>query len=440
MKIVCTLLLLLLVSMNLLAQNPIAQLKFEDAEKAFNAGDFAKALHYVEETEKLIGVTSRTLYLKIVAQDGLLVTDPSRGQALTGPLKTNVAQYLNALKSQPIDEKYRRVYAISKKWEGAGSKDFGTGSGDGPTPPASVSGDVLAALNAYHRAVWGLADAHSIRTVVMLQEIYREGQLISQIDVKRMAGQSCVEMTMPALAVKMVYRDRTGYTLVGGTYKVPMSPEMLESCREATTPGKLLPEWFDREAFSRAWLTRETFNGIVVDALVLADKTAYFDQETHLLIAQKGTDTSGRIVTTQYQDYRRVNGIQFPFTVVATAVGGTTAERTPEGAVRGARGEGAAAVRPSATGGIGGRRGRNKKQPKPGGVAALGLMRPVGGQQQTAQTNGLNAKTRVAGIKSFSGLTAQSPSPGGTSQAGSVTILKIKSLVINQPLADALFE
>lgn len=101
------------------SQNAVVLLKFEDAEKAFNDGDYKQTLELLAEVEKEAGVTSRTLYLRIVTENKLF----NNGQSLfdniveydrLDRLRTMSKQYLNALSDQGIDDKYREVYRISE--------------------------------------------------------------------------------------------------------------------------------------------------------------------------------------------------------------------------------------------------------------------------------------------------------------------------------------
>lgn len=117
-NIVCLALFLGLISFSCLAQDAIAELHFESAEKAFNAGDYKEALAKLDDTEKLTGPMSRTLYLRIVAQDKLadqLRESEESTAELLRELKSNVETYLEVMAAQGLDDRYREVYAIQEK-------------------------------------------------------------------------------------------------------------------------------------------------------------------------------------------------------------------------------------------------------------------------------------------------------------------------------------
>ena len=102
------------------SQNAMVQLQFEDAEKAFNTGDYEAVLHHLDEVEKQVGVTSKTLYLRVVAenqlfaQGGNLYEDEAQFTRLQ-QLRTHAGQYLKAMSAQGLDDKFREVYRINEQ-------------------------------------------------------------------------------------------------------------------------------------------------------------------------------------------------------------------------------------------------------------------------------------------------------------------------------------
>lgn len=110
---------LLLCSFSLFSQNAVADLHFESAEKAYNIGNYKEALAKLDQTEKLTGPMSKTLYLRIAAQDKLLkqsglYADEESFELLTD-LRDNAKIYLEAMADQGLDDRYREVFAISEQ-------------------------------------------------------------------------------------------------------------------------------------------------------------------------------------------------------------------------------------------------------------------------------------------------------------------------------------
>ncbi|MBW7869237.1 MAG: hypothetical protein H3C31_13050 [Brumimicrobium sp.] len=96
------------------SQNAMTMLKFEEAEKAFNKGNYTETLNRLDEVESATGVTSKTLYLRIVSQNQLWKNNLVNDTHLYEELKNNVNTYLNALKNEAIDDKFRLVYQINE--------------------------------------------------------------------------------------------------------------------------------------------------------------------------------------------------------------------------------------------------------------------------------------------------------------------------------------
>ncbi|UOK43907.1 MULTISPECIES: hypothetical protein [Flavobacterium] len=96
----------------------LADLKFEDAEAAFNNGDYNLTLKKVDEFEKALGnMTSKSLYLRVVSQDKLFnpgIYNENQYQFYNS-LISNVEKYLKSMESEGLDDKFREVYAISEK-------------------------------------------------------------------------------------------------------------------------------------------------------------------------------------------------------------------------------------------------------------------------------------------------------------------------------------
>lgn len=108
----------LLVSTPLTAQNTIAIIKYEEAEKAFYEEDYNLVLERLKETEEILGQTApKILHLRILAQHKLYELNPFESYEKLEVLKTNVTYYLNNYDIAGLEEKYRDVYDIQLKLE-----------------------------------------------------------------------------------------------------------------------------------------------------------------------------------------------------------------------------------------------------------------------------------------------------------------------------------
>lgn len=98
------------------AQNAVAELKFEEAEIAFNNRDFEQTIEKVNEFEKVLGgMTDKSLYLRIVSQKNLF--NPYSFYAdeeqynLYVSLDNNIKKYLKATEKNGLDDKFKEIYA-----------------------------------------------------------------------------------------------------------------------------------------------------------------------------------------------------------------------------------------------------------------------------------------------------------------------------------------
>ncbi|MBN8665070.1 MAG: PDZ domain-containing protein [Chitinophagales bacterium] len=97
-------------------QAAIARLKFEDAEEAFNKGDYTTTLSKLEDAEKLFGkINVPILHLRIVSQDKLL--QKKLDFSMLANLRKNCEQFLIDYETmEGIEEKYRQVYKIQESY------------------------------------------------------------------------------------------------------------------------------------------------------------------------------------------------------------------------------------------------------------------------------------------------------------------------------------
>jgi hypothetical protein len=104
------------------AQTSLAKLKFASAESAFNKGDYAQALGYLEETEQIFGqINSPVLHLRILCMNELLKSlgngfyRDENTMSLLIDLRNNCTLFMKRFENEPdIDSKYQEVYQINE--------------------------------------------------------------------------------------------------------------------------------------------------------------------------------------------------------------------------------------------------------------------------------------------------------------------------------------
>ncbi|SFC80840.1 Formylglycine-generating enzyme, required for sulfatase activity, contains SUMF1/FGE domain [Parapedobacter composti] len=98
------------------AQNTVAKLKYEDAEKAFYDGNYQNCISLLDETEKLLGQTApNILYLRIMAEGKIWEANPYESNEQVNKLQQLCKQYMQNYDIAGLENKYREVYDLSMK-------------------------------------------------------------------------------------------------------------------------------------------------------------------------------------------------------------------------------------------------------------------------------------------------------------------------------------
>jgi hypothetical protein len=314
--------------------NPIAQLKFEDAEKAFNAGQLQKALDYIQQTEELAGVTSKTLYLKIITQDKMLATAVGE-PGLKSTLKKNVQSYLKALEDQPIDDKYRTVYEISKRVDQYGTSAAyslnnnssgtvelpGSSSGQGIsahsfkiTGPSATSASAI--LQAYYKIASGNVAPETVRTVKIEKENSVNGQASSKVLLQKAVNKILSITEIGKIKSKLVFNDGIAY-IETGKRKISL-PNTAGYASQVSSPEALVKSLLliKAEGLDVAQAYAGVFEGQPVDILSKDNIQYLFNRNSHLLIGQEVLLTNGTRTVSQFLGYTNYSGLLMPATIV----------------------------------------------------------------------------------------------------------------------------
>lgn len=116
MKKLCLIWILTVIGFWAEAQSSIAKLNFEEAEEAYNKGDYTKALEKLELSEKNFGGPNLPIkYLRILSQDKLIrgISDAELIYIIKQHSKAFLIDYQE---EDGIEEKYREIYKISEKY------------------------------------------------------------------------------------------------------------------------------------------------------------------------------------------------------------------------------------------------------------------------------------------------------------------------------------
>lgn len=102
-----------LIWVNFYSQDNLARLKYEEAEEAFEKGNYAISFQKINETEAILkGSNPKTLYLKIVSQYNLFKEDYAYIKGLKKDCNLYLTKYGNR---DDIVDKYKEIYGISEE-------------------------------------------------------------------------------------------------------------------------------------------------------------------------------------------------------------------------------------------------------------------------------------------------------------------------------------
>ncbi len=142
----------------------VVRLKYEDAETAYNSGNYSLVLTKLNEVDKDLGKqTPKTLYLRIMAQYKSLNYDVYGNVPLLQALKKNVAQYVKVYGGQEaLADKLRDIYQIGEEL-----KQYS----DNPRTHAGIQAlkgmDTIVAVNEFTKAT-NEGDAEAMRNLAQI--------------------------------------------------------------------------------------------------------------------------------------------------------------------------------------------------------------------------------------------------------------------------------
>jgi|SRR5690554_7190386 len=293
------------------SQSNLAILKYEEAETAFAKADYAKTLSLVDEVEQLNGVTSSTLFLKIVTKDQIFSREikdglNESGKELLRKLRRFTGQYLKAMESQDLDDNFRTVYSISEKL-----KQY----------PEDVS-NALAVLERFYEAIGGRERARTVQTVVKSYETTSAGAgVVTSVRIfeKNAVGKCRWEMSGEGFTSLTVFNKRSNIAYnqidMAGGGQTKLNLEATEGVDRRTLDSEALVfgEMVQPEKYVEATVEERVQDGQQVYVLQGNQQIAVFSKDSGLLLHIVEQSVPNIEMTIHYKDYRSVNGLLFPF-------------------------------------------------------------------------------------------------------------------------------
>lgn len=256
MKQVCLLLIAAFSCVNVFSQAAIAKIKYEEAEEAFAAGDYAATVTKLDEAEGMLGQTNpRILYLRIMAQNKLRKTQGKVDLDMIRTLKKNCQDYLVKYETvEGIEDKYKEIYRVSESIKSfpTADKAFANLSKGLPADLDSIAlayykvKNFETALEWYKKAA-AKNDAYAITRV---GSAYCFGEGVKEDNVKAIAYfEKSAAMNEPAAMFHLGQAYRYGWGVSGDTAKWE---QWMKKCYETALPGAEKGNAYDMLIVGRA--------------------------------------------------------------------------------------------------------------------------------------------------------------------------------------------
>ncbi|MFC4720694.1 hypothetical protein ACFO5O_00055 [Geojedonia litorea] len=177
MKRIYSIGIILIITLNVQAQNTVAKFKFEDAEKAFYDNNFEDCIQLLTETEALLGQTApNILHLRILAEHKLLEQNPLHSFVLIENLRNHCNSYLQNYDIAGLEEKFRDVYEIQNTLGQYPSSKTAFDEKIAALEAAKIKNSVEAkkVIENYLEAIGGKDKIANVKTVFRSGEVFGE--------------------------------------------------------------------------------------------------------------------------------------------------------------------------------------------------------------------------------------------------------------------------
>ena len=177
--------------------------------------------------------------------------------------------------------------------------------------PTDVTAETV--MESYFKAIGGKEKLKEVNSIYMLAEAAFNGATLGLVSKTTTKNQSLIEVSFGGMtAQKVVFDGTKGYIMAQGQ-RMDYDEKQIEAAKAEAYP-------FAELRVSNPALEKvEPYEGGKAYAVKLNDKkTAFYDTETGLKVKEVTVqEQAGQkmTVTTNYSDYKEVNGIKFPFTI-----------------------------------------------------------------------------------------------------------------------------
>ncbi|MEE1963938.1 hypothetical protein V1387_14690 [Allomuricauda taeanensis] len=320
------------------AQETIAKFKYEDAEKAFVAGNYQECIDNLDEVEKLLGKTApNILHLKILAQHKLIEKKPLESFKKLQALHNDCATYLRDYDISGLEEKYRDVYEVQE-----GIKDYPKTLAEYTATLEKQKQEIKAIFEDYLNAIGGRQALGAVKSMFINGNKFINGHQ-SYFEEKHTATQVShatyfvQKRNKKKLMFKMVSTQDTTFIVDSEGQKTIYGSEGSNPIKNYLFPEMYLTDQLDNPDFEFD-LSKEE-NLITINIIYRNDEmgklyssSRSYDASTHLLksvttLSHPKTNTISASRSNGYSqiilaDYKRVEGIYRPFKKTVFIKGG----------------------------------------------------------------------------------------------------------------------
>lgn len=295
------------------SQGNIAILKFEEAEAAFAISDYTKTIRLIEEVEDLAGVTSGTLYLKIVAKDRIFNQTAKddlqeSDKKLLTELRRFTEQYLKAMENSDLNDNFRTVYNINEKL-----KQY-----------TNTLPDVATVLERFYEAIGGHERIRAVQTILKRYETTTITAGISttiKIVEKNAIAKCRWVATGDGYTSVTVFNKPSGIAynqidMLGGM-QTKLNLEVTEGMDRRTSDSEalILGDMVQPEKYLGATIDERVLEGEEVYLLYGDQQIAAFSKDSGLLRYVVEQSIPNIEMTVFYKDYSSVSGLLLPLTI-----------------------------------------------------------------------------------------------------------------------------
>ena len=301
------------------AQNTLAKIKFEDAEKAYYDGDYQNCLQLLNETEKILGQSApNILFLKILAGHKLLEADKNYPYSQLATLRDQTNFYLTNYDITGLEEKYKQIYEVSNSLKDypENERTYQQRIDEEPKRLATI-------INNYIEAIGGREKVSTVKTIFRISKSTGDYNQHEKYEFPDKYTAYLTDRTFKRIRPwnRYLLSENEGY-FIQNKKEVAISEDTKRSLRENIKMNSFPELYFFNEGYELKFIEEKNEKGQALISIMSPDgkeEIRYYNIKTHFLetIVYSGSyywsQTPVKRTIVYFSDYRQVNGVLLPF-------------------------------------------------------------------------------------------------------------------------------